>query len=78
MKKVVYKLSRIVNEDSKCEVIIKLTIPQSRPCFKTGIFIKKEWAESPKYDEFTSFKSFRRGRISQEYLEAQKAIDAIE
>lgn len=78
MKKVVYKLSRIVNEDSKCEVIIKLTIPQSRPCFKTGIFIKKEWAESPKYDEFTSFKSFRRGRISQEYLEAQKAIDAID
>jgi len=44
MAKSEYRLSKIVGNDGKSQIIVKLTItPHLRPCFKSGIFIKPEY-----------------------------------
>lgn len=44
MANIAYKLSSKVGSDGKSQLIILLTInPRTRPCFKTGIFVKKQY-----------------------------------
>jgi integrase len=38
------RLSSIISDDGKSQIIVKLTInPHARPCFKSGVFIKPEY-----------------------------------
>lgn len=78
MNKVVYKLSRKTNGEGKSEIIIKLHLNQSRPCFKTGVFIKRECAKDLSYDEFTEFKLPKKSNINKDYREAVAAKESVE
>jgi len=38
------RLSKVISDDGKSQIIVKLTInPHLRPCFKSGVFIKPEY-----------------------------------